>query len=206
MALQPVISVSNSMDLSVLNITDITGLYDASLNPGGYGTPNTTLSQILFAQLSNSFYYAPSGAPEVTLGTINFGIYTVSLFPTTANPSPFILNENYDVSPSMLGFSSTTLPDGLYVLEYTLGLTTIGTVSSNPVNYFFTGNAECCIQNAMLKYNPSDCGCGGVKDVFYYKNLLEAAKSAAGCLKISSALGMLNEINQWCQSQGCNCK
>ncbi len=206
MALIPSIALSNSTDLSKINVVDVTGLYDASINPQGYGTPNLALSAVAAAVLlcdgitaQASGYYAPSGAPFVP-----FSATFIELYPSPVVP-PFLLNELYTLTPAMLNMAGPNFPDGLYVFSYSIEDASSNFYNAVPVNYFFTGNAFCCIQKALLKYGADYCGCAGVKDAYFYKNFLSAAISAAGCLKIQEALQMLYEISQWCSSQGCSC-
>jgi hypothetical protein len=47
MSLSPLFSIAESEDATSLNLTDITGTYSLSTNPGGYGSPNIEWADVL---------------------------------------------------------------------------------------------------------------------------------------------------------------
>lgn len=67
MALVQRFSVSQSEDASVIYLNDETGDYDASDNPGGYGTPNTARADLALIVLAA--YKASTGDEELTPST-----------------------------------------------------------------------------------------------------------------------------------------
>jgi hypothetical protein len=198
MALQPKISISNAGDCGTLYINDITGAYDASSNPGGYGAPNTTLANVVTVNATIQFF-APDGSPVVTYSNI-------PLYPTTANPFPFLLNEVYAITPAILGLpaGTATLPDGLYIVTYNV-IDTIPATYTGTSQYLFDCNARCCISNKLAAIDPCGCDCKDTETLFKYSMFLDAAEAAIGCNQNKKGLDLLNAVENYCLNNDCGC-
>lgn len=140
MALQVNISVAERSDTLSFDVTDITGAYNAITNPGGYGSPNITTGQVDSATL-----------------TITLPASTVPVI-IPISPVNLIVNTAYNVTAAVLGL--TTLPDGAYIVSYTVTSATGPTTSTKTINVGFTAIVECCV-NKKLANVPlnSTCSC-----------------------------------------------
>jgi hypothetical protein len=192
--------ISNAGDCGKMYLQDVTSSYDISLNPGGYGAPNLALANVLKTTCNVTIYYA-----DGTTATYS----NIPLFPTTNNPGPYILNENYPITPTMIfgaANAPATLPDGLYVFTYIVTDTSgpPAVVYTTTFGGWFDCNAQCCIANLLSKLcSCDDCEC--TKELKKYSNMLDAARAAIGCNKTKKALSLLLSVQNFCSQNDCSC-
>lgn len=199
MALIPVISVSNTLDCGTINLVDVTGVYDPSINPGGYGTPNLTLAAVTGVVIS-MVYYPPGGSPSIPYPATG----TVSFFPTIPNPAPFLLNESYILTPALFGLTQTVWNDGIYVFTYSVtdGVNTY----TATLQYELICNALCCLDNKLVNVCfCGDCNCDDTDLLFFNWMGLQASQAAAACFKNGEALDILQCVTDFCAESDCGC-
>jgi hypothetical protein len=111
MALILNISLQQTQDSTQIYLFDTTGQYGTA-NLGGWGSPNQATNTVAFTTLSVTI--TPLGDIAPTTYPI------INVFPTLSNPSPYVFNESYILTPSLIGLSSTLFPNGIYNLTYTV--------------------------------------------------------------------------------------
>lgn len=178
---------------SKLSFNETTGLYDVSLNTGGWGAPNLTIGAVTETHIKITL---PDGSTIVDI-----------LNPTglpTSNP-----NLSYEISFDTLNSIWTKIQDGLYQIEYTVtdGITTYTTT---PLWFLFTCNIECCISKMFAKIATSiDCSCDdiNVKNALYADSLLQGLKALRDSGNISGINSLLTKLNNICNftSEDCGC-
>lgn len=97
-------SISN---YSILTLIDSTGDYDAVDNLGGWGSPNITLNQVLYAFIK---IVSPKGT-----------IYSIDIINQLGIDFNTIISDElvYNIPSSMLGRDTNdVLEDGIYTIEY----------------------------------------------------------------------------------------
>lgn len=159
MAFQQSFKMNRASDGLSIIITDITGAYDATTNPTGYGGPNPAVGD--FTALSLSVYLPD----PVTLQPQTTPVVITAIYPTL----PSETNGTYTITSTALAGSESVLIDGLYqgVVNGTYDIGA-GDVAITPITIYklFYYIAECCWQQNRLE--TSTCG---NKDKNYKLNL-----------------------------------
>jgi hypothetical protein len=105
------ISTCQSKDCTSFDITDTTGVYNASSNPGGYGGGvNYDVTDVLDSRLIITL---PDGT-VVSIDSLSATPVYPSL-PDATGLAPFT------VTNTMLGLTGA-LPDGIYIIKYSIKL------------------------------------------------------------------------------------
>jgi hypothetical protein len=203
-----------------LTFTDITGIYNAKTNPGGYGTPNPESNDINGATIS---IYAPGSTIPyiitfvVTTGNIDSAIITnpdgttndvtVDVVNTQGLSFPF----STDFSSNSLlidetwigGTENESLLDGVYTIVYEITLEDESTYNTT-VYTLSKCNATCCITKAYANLD-SACGCDAdsLRSVQRADSFLNAAISAADLGMMTAAQTDIEKALEVCQG---NCK
>ena len=172
-----------------LLIKETTGVYNASTNTGGYGTPNPLISNVIAATLTIT---SPSGQ-----------VYTINLF-DNGFPSSVTTFE-YVIPMSELG-NRTEIEDGQWTFLYTI-TTNTDTTYRVTKSYIFTCGSECCVAKLLGDLDISDCDCiDTTEDEDNYLKAfatLQSLKYAAFCGNISEYDKILNILNKLCSNTGC---
>ena len=124
-----------------LLIKETTGVYNASTNTGGYGSPNATTASVLTAVL--------------TITSPSAQVYTINLF-DNGFPSSVTTFE-YVIPMSELG-NRTEIEDGQWTFLYTI-TTNTDTTYRVTKSYIFTCGSECCVAKLLGDLDISDCDC-----------------------------------------------
>ena len=192
MALELDISACPKHGCHSIILNETTGAYDATLNNTGWGAPNPLTSDPTTWSIIITL-------PDETIVTI-----TDPVGLPTADDSL-----EYEITLAALGLTSSTIPDGLYVIEYTA---TIGaTVYTTGTKYFlFTCNLDCCVSKMFAKIATStDCSCDStvIKNALYASALLEGLKASVGCGVITNIDSLLTKLNTICgfTESDCGC-
>ena len=144
MALQQVFKFERASDGLSIIVTDLTGAYDATTNPTGYGGVNPDVGD--FTALSASVYL-PDGT---TLYPQTTAVVITAIYPTL----PSKTNGTYTITSTALLGSSSVLVDGLYKIvinaTYDIGA---GDVAIIPITIYkpFYYIAECCYFQKRLE-------------------------------------------------------
>ena len=174
---------------------DITGIYNVTTNPTGWGAPNDTLADV---------------TTPVTLDiTLPNGTTTYSIDLTTTSPT-FPVNQapdelEVDMS-SMGGSAGDKIPDGIYTFVYTV--TTTNATYTQTVTAAFYCQVNCCVLS-MFKDLNVDCDCCDEdrNNLMSAYLLLQGLKYAANCGNISEFNSILAALQKKCTQSNCsNCR
>lgn len=200
MSLQLSFCYTNSSDCKSILFKESTGTYNVDTNPGGWGTPNTDIADIVSAELVIT---KPDG-DEVTI-TLDS-----ALFPTT--------NENiiYKISAESLGYSST-IETGLYNIKYKLTKNDDTIVSTNRT-FLYACTMLCQINKILadsVKFQMDCDNCNNginedIQNAMLLKTLYEGVCAMSECgtatTKINNALTNLKTlINNYDATGDCGC-
>lgn len=167
MALQVQFDVSEYDSLDKIQFTDTTGSYDASSNPGGYGSPNKDYGDIDNVMLYFTF---PDGS-NYDIDSSDIGGWT-----PTSSDTDVDINITTITSSGMSEF-----PDGIYEVKYEVYDS--GNLASSITNkVLLTGQASICQKN---RYSDI-CECESYAD---YCSIVK------GDALIRSAIVQFNESN-----------
>lgn len=199
MALVPKIQISlTDSKCNKLKVTENTGVYVASSNDGGWGTPNIDTNAVTSA---NVYIYDYTG--DTLLQTIILKDGTTDVFsPLVSSPTP---------SP-FTAFSSIdwTQNDGIYKVSYVVYNGT--TFFTSPKQYkLFLCNLCNCIHDLKVRMVKE---CSGdniekIKETFDQLELIKyGIESAFSCGDFATALSLLASAQKICTSVadcGCGC-
>jgi hypothetical protein len=176
-------------DLKLFTVDDTTGVYDATSNPGGYGSPNPATSDVTAAYI------------KVTMsdGTI----YTIDAYPTLPNTA----GTTFSVTSEDIGQAADEqFLDDVSTIDYVV----LGVSSGTPFAYtcgrleVFMCNALCCVNEKMANIEVG-CGCKSNAETEDLMLNLKGTEYAAECGKQEKALALLNYVNDKCDSSCTNC-
>lgn len=161
MALELKIGISSTID--EIRIKDLTGIYDLTTNPTGYGAPNEVTSDFNTATLIVTL-------PDGTIVTLDpFGTFPTSDITTI-----------YTITPLMLNL--TSFEPGVYKFDYSIDFIS-GDLStlyfSVSKKYFNASPLKCCLSKRMKRMNFSCSTDEQICEVALFKAKLEAAIAAA---------------------------
>ena len=122
MALKPTFTLEQSADCITLTLKETTGLYDATTNDGGYGTPNPAESTII----NTNFVFT---LPDDSVINLSNGVT-----PDTGGVS------SVDFTAAQLGY--TAPPSGVYNIEYELFSIANSAVVTDGTRYIVTGGGS----------------------------------------------------------------
>jgi hypothetical protein len=183
MALQLNISACPKHGCHSIILNETTGAYDVTLNDTGWGAPNPLVSDPTTWSIIVTL-------PDETIVTITDPVG----LPTADDAL------EYEITLSALGLTSSTIPDGLYTIEYTATIS--GTVHTSGTKYFlFTCNLDCCVNKMFAKIATlTDCACDStvIKNALYAHALLMGLKASAGCGDTTSINSLLTKLNTIC--------
>lgn len=171
---------------SVLIFQDLTGAYSAS-NTGGWGAPNELLSSVTSWSISIT---KPSSSTAIVI--------------TNPVGLPSSSNFEYEITATVLGYTTSNIEDGIWEVEYEVVTNT--TTYRKTLRFCLYGNVECCKQRMALQLKPNCC-C----DSQYVTNLLAVQ---AMFLSMVANADMNNEtaFSNWltrlekiCAFTNCNC-
>lgn len=199
MALGLNISV-NTVTSGGFTFSEITGIYNATTNPGGWGGVNPVTNQATEAWLDiykpdpNTFL--PVNTPAAPINLLNQG-YPIN---TTTN--------SFFVSPQNAGFlAGETTADGVYQFVYRVTVA----IGGNDFDYVASqyvlvySGAQCCVSKLAVQAinDGGGCGCGsgcGESMSEFEKGMLliEAAKYSITCGLIVPAANAIKHVNEIC--------
>lgn len=195
MALIQRMAYPQSADLLSVDIYDVTGLYNVTTNPTGYGNPTYTPNPLPsdFTDFRGYIYFPDPTTllPVTTLFDINNIIadYAVIIFPTLPN----LTSTPYTYDSAAVFGSSQQWTDGMYRF-HTWGITAGGGEVAYETDYIvpIIGQVDCCINNLIIQAKL--CGCNK-KD---YMDLLIARAGLDQLISETRSTGGLSDIEQ-CQ-------
>jgi len=183
MALSPTITACLKNKCSALSITDTTGVYDVTTNPGGYENPSTVTSAILEITL-------PDGS------TVTEDV--TSQIPADPISGTFTFN-NIEVLNYTDGVTSIlyTVVDGTGTYLYTFSA-------------LYTCKVRACVDKMWADVACKTCsGSCDLADIIDDANLAEGLlrglESGAVCCDSDCINKILNSITRLCNWDDCNC-
>lgn len=188
MALTPKIeNICYTNSNSTIRITDTTGVYHVTTNPGGYNTPNapTVGNDILSATILITFPNGETQLVDVTSqipGTIT-GEFTFT-----------------DITPDYV-------LDGVHSFYYTVS------TEGGPLYYkiykLFLGKVKCCIDKLWAQVPSKMCTeCETeefINRVLFAQGLYNGLMAMGGCGHTTTISKLLTQIQKLCNFEDCNC-
>lgn len=187
MALRPTLTACIQDNCGKVEFVDTTGVYHASNNPYGWGSPNmqgsgVVTATITFQDTTNNgtatTYNVLSQIPATVSGNITYNLYT------------------YDFE------------DGIYQITYTL----TGTDNvTKTIKILVLCNSRCCIDQMWAKINEyrntktSEAFDKYIYSVLKAEALYEGIRASGGCLQLDAAEDILDMIDTLCDFTDCNC-
>jgi hypothetical protein len=191
MALIPKIKLCLASNCSDLTLYEQTGVYNATTNPGGYGSPNPLISQATSATL---VVLTPENAT-----------YTVAITPTD-NP-----DLAKPINIATFG-NATSIEDGYWYFTYTVYDSSLAVLGTYSIGYYFYCNAECCVNKLLANVPLDSCLCTPEYKKAYNqyveaKVFLEALKNAANCFNTTEFNKIKTILTGLCRNSNCKtCK
>jgi hypothetical protein len=148
-----------SNDQTTLRLTDNTGIYNVATNPSGWGTPNTDLADIdgSTTALTITITITTSDGTETAYDAIDAYTY-LGAAPTSVNDLVFDITSDLLISGGdALGTSEDKLPDGWYVIEYSVdhGLAGgSGSTNTYTTIQLFDGQVRAVIYDDLRQISP----------------------------------------------------
>lgn len=194
MALSLKASICIGNNCRSLYFHDETGIYNATLNAGGWGSPNLAIASVTAWSI------------KITLPD------TASTVITISNPAGLPSSNTdieYEIPMATLNSSYTYIPDGQYKIVYSV---TDGTTTYTKTLYkYFSCNLECCVAKLEAKVaTATDCSCDDqtIRNALYARALLNSLKANAGCTNTTYTQSLLDKLNLICgfteSDCGCN--
>ena len=175
-----------------LYVKDITGIYNSTTNPTGWGTPNPSYTAVV------------SAVATVTLSTGT--IITVDL--TSYYSSITNLGQNM----TLIDWTSTenTIPDGETKIEVVIiGINqdSEGYTTNAVIYKWLTCNVQNCFNQKMGDINLEDCGCNNEKNEKLTENYMYMIASgyAYQCGNLKKANALLKQATDYCNGDCTTC-
>ncbi len=184
-------SVCELCSCKQLQFSELTGIYNAISNPGGYGSPNPVWDDAISAVLT------------ITLGdgvtSYNIDLYATGYFPTNDRTFEYTLvNEDFGYT------TGDKIPDQILTLKYTIGFGD-STIYSTTIYKGLICNTKCCVQS-MLKDIDWTCDCStvAINNYLQAKALYDGLLSSIDCGDRNSFTNQLNQLNKICLNSSCS--
>jgi hypothetical protein len=201
--LQLGIHLCQTSNCKTIKFSETTGEYNASSNPGGWGTPNPEVGDVTSTVVA---FTLPSGTIS-TFDSAELGV----LNPFAAFPDD---TGTLEVSLTMANFggaATSAFADGVYSITYTVnGNVGVNTYTATVTQTFFlTCQIRCCIDKMFHLASQADCtDCKPEKlnNALEAESYLKAAEFAAACGKLEMAKKHLAKAQWICNNKNCtNC-
>lgn len=192
---------SNIVNYTSLNLSDASGIYDVSLNPTGWGSPNKSISDVTSAELTITL---PNGSVVVIDVITDLGIDFA-----TATTTDLVYNIPYSL---LSGGVDGLMPDGVYFIEYDIIADgePYGTTAYIMTYYVVQESVYNRIKLIPQYYTCSDCNNSFVKEtstIFMLLQALIASSQYSNTTRFEELLAGLTDIMSFdssnCTSCGC---
>ena len=188
MALTLNFSIAQTVSCTTIAFTDLTGDYDVTDYPGGWGAPNLARAGVTSSTLTITGPDAVAYAVDITTEVVGDNVITVT----------------YD---QIGGTANTCVPDGQYHMLWTVtdGVTTY----TKEKYFFFSCVVECKVNSLFANLDLSNCNpCNEtlatkVDDALLAFAYLEAIKNAACCGKTSLFANLLTSLERIVDADQC---
>jgi hypothetical protein len=201
MALIPTISACLNGCTGII-ITDTTGFYNVTTNPGGWNNASTV-------------YRTDSDDPYVISATLTFTLNSASTPFLTVDVLTIIQGAvlpTFDLHAyaPVDSAGNSILADGSYTIRYTITDSDDVTYITDTVIAVYC-NVACCVANkaaAVAAELCNDCDSQAYEDFLIADGILQALKAVAECSGESEFLKLLNKLQRLCGTSttgGCGC-
>lgn len=184
MPLTPTISACLKNKCSDISITDTTGVYDVTTNPGGYPNPHGVTAATLLITL-------PDGTPMPIVDVL-------SQIPADPITGTFTFND----------IEIPNYTDGVISIIYTI----VDGTGTHQYNFsaLYTCKARACVDNmwadVACKTCSGNCDLADIiDDANLAEGLLRGLESGAVCCDAACVDKILSTITRLCEWNNCNC-
>lgn len=183
MALVPIASITQASNCQSITLTDITGDYDVTTNPTGWGAPNPATTDCSSIVITIYDYYH-----------VNETEYNVP-----AADIADVFDAGLTITADDI-FGITSFPDGSYtfIVTYTVS----GTEYTYTVYKGFYCSALCCAKQMGLTLNPRTCDYSKIEEWNFIMNLLTTAFWATCCGHYDYFQEIIDYVNEICDGCG----
>ena len=201
MALTPTISACLN-GCTGITITDTTGFYNSTTNPGGWNNSSTVYKK------APSTPYVQSATLTITLNSSSTPLETINVL-TAVQDSIFPIFDLYTYAPVDV-FGNTTLADGSYTITYTIVDSEDEVYTTDTVLVVYC-NVICCVDKLALAAIAQDCNTcesDAFNTFVLADGILQALKAVAECSGEAEFLKLLNKLQRLCGTSttgGCGC-
>jgi hypothetical protein len=209
-----------SKGCSKITVEDVTGAYNVTSNPLGYGMPNGILQNDINTIVIN-LYYPDITTPityTFTLSKASGSLVVTALTVTDLNGvvyniiselSVLYVNNIFDLTGTE-AFTLPTITDGIFSIDFTIsGIDSITSQSfeyTTSSDFLSSCNADCCIME-MYKNLDMCCDCSEeeIKRIQKAETFLMGAKCAINIGQDEKSLCLLNKAKEICDGNCSNC-
>jgi hypothetical protein len=201
MALTPTISACLN-GCTGITITDTTGFYNSTINPGGWNNSSTVY------KTGPSTPNVQSATLTITLNSSSTPLATINVL-TAIQDSIFPVFDLYSYAPVDI-FGNSTLADGSYTITYTIVDNDDEIYTTDTVLVVYC-NVICCVSKLAVAVadelcNP--CESEAFNTFVLADGILQALKAVAECSGETEFLKLLNKLQRLCGTSttgGCGC-
>lgn len=187
MALSPTITACLKNSCTTLSVTDTTGVYNATTNPGGWGSQNT-------------------GGADVAKATITI------ILPNGSEQEEDVTDQIPDPVTGTFDFTDITLDayvDGIMTIVYTV-TNSAGRDRTYKYEVLFVCQTRACVDNMWAEVACESCGGGcdlssKIDDANLAEGLLKGLEASSVCCDAACINKILASIAQLCNWNNCNC-
>lgn len=198
MALIPKVSGCTLDCCKYFRVSDVTGQYHVTTNPGGWGTPNIDPSGVTDVVLTLLY---PDGVTSDVIDSTDTTRYaTLMANITGATTFPFELYV-------FTSLSGTSFPDGIY----TITLTYTATATTYTANSYMLSDClvACCVDNMFAQLPNKMCDTCNytefLNNALLAKALLTALRASASCADSTKTDAILKSLQKICAWADCAC-
>jgi len=171
MAVELKYSISEAANAKSINFRELTGPYDVTDNPGGWGAPNEELVDAITATIIMS---SPSGVTYPSYDVFALGFPKQDAFVTK------------EIKASDIDAALTIFEDGFWNVTYTV--TTSVTTYTQTKTFFFYSNIKKQVCDLIAALRLSDCTCDSEK-------VLRACQMHSYLMALGYAVGLGDTVS-----------
>lgn len=204
MALQLSISIEKNSSCTGYTFTDLTGAYNATTNPTGYGSPNPTTSASAAVLIITKYNLPDDGGDTITYDEVD--LLTDYSFPSSADLAVALNLEDLTIDSDDGALDS--FGDGVYRFQYKVTYSD-GAIYTTSVEKLFMCGIECSLLEQAYKIANSECNCKDKDFLQMFNELMSlyyAVRYAGACGNKTTIGKNLQNITDLLQIVGCrNC-
>jgi hypothetical protein len=177
-------NIRESDNARELLFNETTGAYNASTNPGGWGSPNDAVGTATTVELK----VTPPGGTETTLDLS-------ASYPTADSTTDFAIRTQD------LGLETDAkFADGEWLFVYEVTTSGQGLIT-NTQTILLSGQARICVFGLLADVNIADCDGSDLRRALEAKTYLDAAVASAAVGDTDKFASLLALINNYCNNE-----